>query len=213
MTLSVQEAIRTRRTVKDYRPEPVPRQLVETVLEAVAWAPNHHLTQPWRLIVLEGPARTPLAELRRALKRRELLAKGLPPAQVEAEAAESAAKLLRAPVLIVVACQQVGDEIQRQEDFSATAAGIQNMLLTATELGLGSFWTSGPLAIAPETNALFGLSPSDRIVGIIHLGYPAVPLQRGQRPPPPIRWITPVEVPKLVAQVEHVVNSRTPTPA
>ncbi|MCS6801594.1 MAG: nitroreductase [Chloroflexota bacterium] len=206
MTMSVQEAIRARRTIKEYRPDPVPRQLIETVLQAAAWAPNHHLTQPWRFIVLEGAARIPLAELRRALKRRELREKGAPPDQVEAEAAESGAKLLRAPVLIVVACQQIGDTVRREEDYSATAAAIQNMLLAATELGLGTFWTSGPLALAPETNALFDLDPSDRIVGIIHLGFPAETPAPTHRPPPPTRWIAPHEVPKLVGRIERLVN-------
>ncbi|GIW05897.1 MAG: putative NAD(P)H nitroreductase YfhC [Dehalococcoidia bacterium] len=210
MSMSVQEAIRARRTIKDYRPDPVPRQLIDAVLEAAAWAPNHHLTQPWRFIILEGVARLPLAELRRALKRRELQEKGLPADQIEAEAAESGAKLLRAPVLIVVACQQVGDEIRREEDYSATAAAIQNLLLAATELGLGTFWTSGPIAVAPETNALFGLDPSDRIVGIIHLGFPAESPSGGRRPPPPTRWIEPREVPKLIDRIDRLVAGTRP---
>lgn len=206
MPMSVQEAIRARRTIKEYRPDPVPRHLIDSVLQAAAWAPNHHLTQPWRFIVLEGAARLPLAELRRALKRRELREKGLPPDQIEAEAAESGAKLLRAPVLIVVACQQVGDAIRREEDYSATAAAIENLLLAATELGLGTFWTSGPIAVAPETNALFDLDPSDRIVGIIHLGFPAETPSPGHRPPPAARWIDPRDVPKLMGRVERLVD-------
>ena len=206
MTMSVLEAIRARRTIKEYRPDPVPRRLIETILDAAAWAPNHHLTQPWRFMVLEGAARLPLAELRRALKRRELREKGLPADQVEAEAAEAGAKLLRAPVLIVVACQQIGDAIRREEDYSATAAAIQNMLLAATELGLGTFWTSGPIAAAPETNALFGLAPSDRVVGIIHLGFPAESPTVPNRPPPPARWVDPREVPKLIDQIDRLVD-------
>jgi nitroreductase len=206
MTMSVQEAIRARRTIKEYRPEPVPRPLIDAVLEAAAWAPNHHLTQPWRFIILEGVARLPLAELRRALKRRELQEKGLPPDQIEAEAADSGAKLLRAPVLIVVACQQVGDAIRREEDYSATVAAVQNLLLAATELGLGTFWTSGPIAFAPETKALLGLDPSDRIVGIIHLGFPAETPSSSRRPLPPTRWVDPHEVPKLIGKIERLVD-------
>ncbi|MFN8532992.1 MAG: nitroreductase [Dehalococcoidia bacterium] len=204
--MSVQEAIRARRTIKDYRPDPVPRDLVRLVLDAAAWAPNHHLTAPWRFVILEGVSRLPLAELRRALKRRELQEKRLPADQIEAEAADSGAKLLRAPNLIVVACQQAGDVIRREEDYSATAAAIQNMLLAATELGLGTFWTSGPIAVAPETNALLGLDQTDRIVGIIHLGFPVEVLPGGHRPPPVARWVDAREVPKLIARIDGLVG-------
>jgi nitroreductase len=179
--------------------------VLEAILEAAVWAPNHRLTQPWKFIILEGAARLPLAELRRALKARELAEKGADPATIDAEADESGGKLLRAPVLIIVATQQVGDEIQKEEDFSATAAAIQNMLLAATELGVGTFWTSGPIAVAPETNALLDLAPTDRIVGIIHTGYPVEVNPPGQRPPPPTRWVEAREVPRLMDRIERLV--------
>ena len=52
--MDVEEAIRTRRTHKAYRPEPVDRELLEQILGLARWAPNHNLTNPWRLRVI-GP--------------------------------------------------------------------------------------------------------------------------------------------------------------
>ena len=53
--MELEEAIRTRRTHKAYGPEPVPREALEELFELARWAPNHHLTNPWRFRVL-GPA-------------------------------------------------------------------------------------------------------------------------------------------------------------
>ena len=53
--MDAEEAIRTRRTHKAYGPEPVDRATLEELLDLARWAPNHHLTNPWRFRVL-GPA-------------------------------------------------------------------------------------------------------------------------------------------------------------
>ncbi|MCS7003149.1 MAG: nitroreductase [Dehalococcoidia bacterium] len=209
--MNVLDAIVNRRTTKEFRPEPVPRAVLQQIIDTAAWAPNHHMTAPWRIIVLEGAARMPIAELRRALKARELTAKGLPPDEVERQATDSAQKLLRAPTLLVVSCAQNGDAVQREEDFAAAAAAVQNMLLAATALGVATFWTSGPIALSPELKALLDLPPSDRVVGIIHVGYPAEHRSPGQKPPPATRWVEPREVPQLVRRVEAVMrNGRHP---
>ena len=78
--MDVETAIRTRRTHKAFAPEPLERAEIESLLELARWAPNHHLTAPWRFRVV-GPA---------ALERLK-----------EAAGEEGAAKLSRAPTLIV----------------------------------------------------------------------------------------------------------------
>ena len=52
--MDVEDAIRSRRTHKAFAPEPLPRELLDELLELARWAPNHHLTNPWRFRVL-GP--------------------------------------------------------------------------------------------------------------------------------------------------------------
>src|SRR6202012_3284509 len=98
--VDVEEAIRSRRTHKAFAPEPVPRELLDELLELARWAPNHHLTNPWRVRVL-GPS---------ALERLK-----------QAAGPESAAKLDRAPTLVAVTVRQSGDPVQDEEDLCATA--------------------------------------------------------------------------------------------
>ena len=79
--MDVETAIRTRRTHKAFKPESLPREVLEELLGLARWAPNHNLTNPWRFRVL---GRDTLARLKQAAGR------------------EDAAKLDRAPTLVVV---------------------------------------------------------------------------------------------------------------
>ena len=108
--MDVETAIRTRRTHKAFGPEPLGRPEVEALLELARWAPNHHLTAPWRFRVL-GP------ETLERLK--------------AAAGPEGAAKLERAPTLIVASCALSGDPVQDEEDLHATAVASYIVLLGA----------------------------------------------------------------------------------
>src|SRR3954465_8308411 len=100
--------VRPRRTHKAYDPAPVDRETLDALFELARWAPNHHLTNPWRFRVL-GPAAL------EALK--------------EAAGPEAARKLDRAPTLIAASAVQAGDEVADDEDFAAAACASFIVLL------------------------------------------------------------------------------------
>ena len=156
--MEVEEAIRTRRTHKAYRPEPVDRALLEEILELARWAPNHNLTNPWRLRVV-GP---------QALERLK-----------DAAGPESAKKLDRAPTLVVVSCALTGDEIQSEEDLHATACAAYIVLLAAHGRGLATYWRTPEVLRTPEGQAAVGMGDDERFVGLLHLGNPV----QEQKPP------------------------------
>ena len=143
--MDVDEAIRTRRTHKAYGPEPVDRETLEELFELARWAPNHHLTNPWRFRVL-GP--TALAALK------------------EAAGTEQAGKLDRAPTLVLVS--SVGNE----EDRDATAAAAYIVLLAAHARGLASYWRTPAVVHTPEGRAALGVGGDEQVLGLIHLGPP-----------------------------------------
>jgi nitroreductase len=73
------------------------------------------------------------------------------------------------------------------ENRDAVAAGVQNLLLGATALGLASFWSTAPLIDSPRALDLCGFAPDDRIVAVIYLGHPHQQRRRRPaRPTPPI---------------------------
>ena len=149
--MDVETAIRTRRTHKAYGPEPVPRGVVEELLALARWAPNHHLTEPWRFRVLGAET----------LER--LIAAGEP---------SEAAKLRRAPTLVVASSRRSGDPHADREDVLATAAAVYVVLLAAHARGLASYWrTPGILRTAKGREAV-GVGDGERILGLLHLGAP-----------------------------------------
>src|SRR3712207_589293 len=136
-------AIRNRRTHKAYGPEPVDRETLLELFELARWAPNHHLTNPWRFRVL-GP------ESLRRLK--------------DATGEEAAGKLDRAPTLVAVS--SVGNE----EDRDATAAAAYIVLLAASDRGLASYWRTPAVLQTPEGRAALGIGEDEQVLGLLHLG-------------------------------------------
>jgi nitroreductase len=150
--MEVEAAIRNRRTHKVYGPEPVPAATVLELLELARWAPNHHLTEPWRFRVL---GRETLVRLAAAGKASEI------------------EKLRRAPTLVVASAKLTGDAYQNREDVLATACAVYIVLLAASARGLASYWRTPELLASPEGRAAVGLADDEEFIALVHLGAPA----------------------------------------
>jgi nitroreductase len=160
--VEVESAIRTRRTHKAYRPEPLERETVEQLLDLARWAPNHNLTNPWRFRVI-GP---------KALERLK-----------QAAGAEAASKLDRAPTLVVVSAALSDDPVQQEEDLHATAAAAYIVLLAAHARGLAGYWRTPEVLRRPEGLEAVGVPEGERFVGLLHLGRPVQERAAPERAP------------------------------
>ena len=156
--MNIEAAIRTRRTHKAFAPDPLPRELLDDLLELGRWAPNHHLTNPWRFRVL-GPQA--LARLK------------------DAAGPEAAAKLDRAPTLVAATSVRSEDPVQDQEDLHATACAVYVILLAAHARGLAGYWRTPGVLRTPAGLEALGIPAGEQFVGLIHLGSP-----RQEKEPP-----------------------------
>jgi nitroreductase len=156
--MEVERAIRTRRTHKAFAPEPLPRALLDELLDLARWAPNHHLTNPWRFRVLGQEA---LAMLKRIA------------------GPEAAAKLDRAPTLVAVTAKRSDDPVQDEEDLCATACATYAVLLAAHSRGLAGYWRTPAVLRGEEGRAALEIPSDERFVALIHLGWP-----RQEKAPP-----------------------------
>ena len=147
--MHVDDAIRTRRTIKDLRDAPVDAGTVRELLELAVQAPNHHLTQPWRFWVI-GPV-----TIERLVE------------------ATGDRKLRRSRTAIVVGMPVDDDPHVAQEDEAACAAAIQTLMLAATARGLASYWRTPGVFGLPAFAATLGAPPETRFVGLVHLGEPS----------------------------------------
>jgi nitroreductase len=149
--MEIDQAVRTRRTHKSFGQEPVARETLDELLELARWAPNHHRTNPWRFRVLGPDA---LARLKRAA------------------GAAHAAKLDRAPTLIVVSAVLTGDPLRDEEDLHATAIAAYIVLLAAHARGFAGYWRTPEVLRTPAGRAAVGLTREEHVVALIHLGGP-----------------------------------------
>jgi nitroreductase len=148
--VELDELIRTRRTQKAYEPAPVDPATLDALFELARWAPNHHLTNPWRFRVL-GP---------RALE-----------ALKAAAGPESARKLDRAPTLVAASVVQSGEEIADEEDFAAAACASFIVLLGAHARGLDGYWRTPEVLRTPAGRAACRIGDGERVLGLLHLGH------------------------------------------
>ena len=150
--MELEHAIRTRRTHKAYAPEPVDRATLDELFELARWAPNHKLTNPWRFRVL-GPA---------ALERLKAVS----------DDPIAAAKLDRAPTLVLVTATQSGDPVMDEEDMLATATAAYVVLLAAHGRGLAGYWRTPGVVRTPEGRAALAVPDDEHVLGLLHLGHP-----------------------------------------
>lgn len=176
--------VRTRRTsmIVDQERE-VPLDLITELCGLATWAPNHKKTWPWRFAVFTGDGRARLGDVMADEMERVDFGD-------EAKRSKTRTKYLRTPATLVVGCSPHVDPMLHDENRDAVAAGIQNLLLGATTLGLASFWSTPAITRPPAVLDLCGFDRDDRVVGVIYLGWATQKCPAPQRPQLPITHVT-----------------------
>ncbi len=180
--MELKEAILGRRSVRRYKPQVPPKEVLEEIMEYAIWAPSGMNRQNWYFVVATGRWRDEVVRIcERAY--REYIGKKVErvfrhkPKVVE-ETKSFFATLGGAPV-VILAFAEPGPESERT-DIQSVAAAIQNLLLLAYERGLGTCWMTGPISHGEEFKKLFGIDDNKYFVALITLGYP----DESPKPPP-----------------------------
>jgi nitroreductase len=181
--LEVNRAIETRQSIGRVRQDPVPRELVEKILESAVHAPNHKLTEPWRFHVFIGKGRGEFARARAELARLQARAEGEEEEFAAGRISRERKKAFRAPVVIAVISKGGRDEVETLENYAACAAAVQNMQLAAHSLGLATIWRTGTFAYHPYMHDFFELEENDKIAAYLYLGYPDMSERPRRREP------------------------------
>jgi nitroreductase len=175
--------VRTRRTsmIVD-RDREVPLDLVAELCGLATWAPNHKKTWPWRFALFTGDGRARLGNTMADEMERVDFGDA-------AKRDKTRTKYLRTPATLVVGCAPHENPMLHLENRDAVAAGIQNLLLGATTLGLATFWSTPAITQPPAVLELCGFQPDDRLVAIIYLGWAAQDCPAPERPQLPITHV------------------------
>src|SRR6478735_2139547 len=182
-TTEVNNLIHERRSVfpRDYSGQVVDDDIIRQMLENANWAPSHKLTEPWRFVVFSGEGRRKLGNFQGEFYKKSTMANGT-------FNDERYHGLLTKPMESshVIAIGMKRDEkksVPEWEELGAVFCAIQNMYLTATAYGIGCYLSTGGVTFFEEANAVFGLSPEDRIVGFFNIGIPKNTNQVSRRNP------------------------------
>ena len=173
------DLLRTRRSVKPielHGPAPTPAEL-STLLTVASRVPDHGKLTPWRFIVFEGEARLAAGE-----KIAEVFRLNRPEATTDQVAYERN-RLARAPLVVaVVSRAKPHVKIPEWEQVLSAGNVALSLVFAAHALGYAAHWTTGFIAYDPEARRVVGLSDTERVVGVIHIGTPQVPPVERPRP-------------------------------
>lgn len=170
----LEEVIRGRRTVNLYLQTPVPKALVLEAIDIATWAPNHHVTEPWRFYLMGKKTVAATIDLVREIVTQN---KG-------AEAAEFKARAWsEKPGWLLVTCKRSDDELREREDYAACCAAAQNLSLYLWRAGVGTKWTTGPITRDSRFFDIAGVNPDDEfVVGLFWYGYPKLTPAQKRKP-------------------------------
>jgi len=164
--------IKSRRSVfpKDYTGERVDDAIVRQMLENANWAPTHKFTEPWRFIVYCGEGRKRLAEIQAYVYKLKTQADGT-------YKEERYQNLLIKPfesshIILVYMKRDEKKSVPEIEEIGSVFCAVQNICLTATAYGIGSYLSTGGVTYFEESKSAFGLSAEDILIGFIHVGVP-----------------------------------------
>jgi nitroreductase len=175
--MDVFEAIHNRHSIKKVRQDPLPRELIEKLLDAAVQAPNHYKVRPWRFVVLLGEARHRLGDVMSASLRDRH-------PEFPHEALDKAHDTpLQAPVVIAVGVDKPSEaKVSQIENIAAVAAAVENLLLAAHALGLGAKWRTGEWAEDVKVKEFLGFEKDQHLIGFIYVGYPEFVAEYPPRP-------------------------------
>jgi F420 biosynthesis protein FbiB-like protein len=185
--------LRTRRSIRRFKPEAVPDSILQNILATATLAPSAHNRQPWRFVILVSQsAKENLAAAMAADFERDLKRDGLPPEKIQAQIKRSKERITSAPVGILL-CLDMSemdsypDEKRHKAEYimatqSVAAAGLQLLIATHAE-GLGGVWACWPLFAQETIQNVLNLPSKWEPQGIFFIGYPMdFPKVRARKP-------------------------------
>ncbi len=163
------ETVYRRRSVRKYKPDPVPREVVMRILGAANWAPSGINLQQWEFLVVGGEKLKALGES---------YARVVEKIPGDPERKEQMLQFARnyggAPLAVVALAPAAEDPFQRKMHLESVCAAFENLLLAACAEGLGTCWMLAPLLEESAVRQILNIPGEKEIVAITPLGYPEV---------------------------------------
>ena len=182
-----------RRSIRAFRPVPVDRELLDTLVAAACLAPAPHHSRPWRWVVIDTPgAKTALAAGMGERWRRDLSGDGMDPTRVDELVEASHRRIGSAPAVLLGCLTDDGldrypDGVRQRAEWGmallALGAAVENLMLAATAFGLASCWVAAPIFCPEEARASLDLDAGWLPHAMVLVGQPEPSYEPRPRPP------------------------------
>ena len=172
---TIEQVIRSRRTIKRFKEDPISLDVIRELLDIAIWAPNHKMREPWRFIAFVDEGKKQLIE---ALKQEKEQGRAPRPMKPEKEQ-----QMYTVPAFIVVVMPVDPRQAIFEEDFAAVSALIQNFQLAAWNRGIGTLWNTDQAIYSPTFHEAIGVKPGEKVCAIIQVGYPEMTPKSRERTP------------------------------
>jgi len=181
-TIDLHNFLRTRRSIRRFKTDPVPDSVIQNILTTATYAPSAHNRQPWRFVVITDlSVKTKLADAMAQDFERDLTRDNLPSGKIQSQLKRSRDRITSAPVAILL-CLDMSemdsypDEKRNKAEYmmavqSVAATGMQ-LLLAAHADGLGGVWACWPLFVQQTIRDTLDLLETWEPQGIFFIGYP-----------------------------------------
>ncbi len=169
--------LRTRRSIRHFKSNPVPESVVEEILRTATFVPSAHNRQPWRFVVITDlSVKKRLGNAVTSKMRADMQSQGASEADIKKRVATSLRRMDEAPVIIILCRDKEDVRVDTPEEAmmgvqSAAAAGLQ-LLLAAHAEGLGGSWICWPLYSQEETCAALEFPETWEPQAMYFIGYP-----------------------------------------
>lgn len=185
--------LRSRRSIRRFKPDPVPDSVIREILHTATFAPSAHNRQPWRFTVVTSPeSKSHLADSMAGAFERDLRRDDLPAEEIQKRLARSRERITSAPVVVILCVDMTDmdhypDTRRRKAEYimasqSAANAGMQ-LLLAAHAEGLGAVWVCSPLFAQESVQNALQMPGAWEPQAMFLLGYPAeTPKARERKP-------------------------------
>ena len=192
----VPDFIEQRRSIRSFRPEPVDRSLLDTLIEAACLAPAPHHSRPWRFVVIDtDAAKLALADGMGARWAADLEADGVAPERIGELVDASHAKITSAPTLVLGCLTWDGldrypDEARQRAEWGmallSLGASVENFMLSAADAGLASCWVAAPIFCPEAARDALDLPAEWLPHALVLVGHPDPAYVARERPPVPL---------------------------
>jgi coenzyme F420-0:L-glutamate ligase / coenzyme F420-1:gamma-L-glutamate ligase len=181
--MDLQSFLRSRRSVRRFKPYPVPESVIRNILTTTTYAPSAHNRQPWRFVVVTSQdVKSNLADAMAMDFRHDLEQDNTSGDEILARLQKSRSRIISSPVIVIL-CMDLSEmddypdsrraETEKIMAVQSTAnAGLQ-LLLAAHAEGLGCVWTCAPLFTPDTVRAVFNLPLTWEPQAMFFIGYPA----------------------------------------